>query len=896
MIGSTGADCHLQFYYHMGGTNVGSLQVLRLVGDGNSTLFTLSGVQGDEWKQGNVYIGAGQGYQILIQATRGSNYQGDECIDDVKFIDCAPPVLTGEPCQPSEFRCANTYCIDSNKVCNFVDECMDHSDEDQCDVQVGRCDFELDSCSWQQETGDEFDWSLFSGTTASIGTGPDTDHTIRSNKGHYVFIETSYPQKPADRARLASPTIKGTSSSSNCRITFWYHMYGIDIGSLAVLIRTSYEDDSNLEVVRNITGEQGNFWWQFSEVIDSGGKDFKIVLEGMVGSSYRGDIAIDDIIFSKECIAGGKLPGEDDASKPPHESCDDNPSQFKCDTGDKCFDSWERCNFKSECSDASDEKDCGKSCDFESGQCGWTNSVGDSFNWTRGHGPSWTTYTGPNTDHTYNTTKGHFMVLPTNTSYTYTGYKAHLQTLPFQRSGENCEMTFWYHMYGLYIGSLNVYIKYANHQSTKIWSMVGEQGNSWMEATIDIGQQEEFSILLEGVRGSSIYGDIGIDDIQFSNCGDSTFARPCEDGTEFKCVNDGSCIPLERYCDYRQDCGDMSDEKQCVVKPGDCHFDDSNLLCDWIQYEDDDIDWVVAKTTPNDNTGPNHDHTTVNTTGNSQFLYVDSVKGSLSDIARISTPKSAIFPASKGVCVLRFWYHMYAVNENGVGGLRVYTESDVTTEQRALYWHVYGNQGNQWNYAKVTIGNPHPFKVVFEAIMGDSMSSDIAIDDVTFTASCYNPGNSTYPVPGSCPRNQFYCVGDSICIPNSWVNDGNIDCPTNCYDEDKYRFKCDSLQPQIGDKGTNVGVIAGGVVGGLIVAALIITLFIVFIKCRNKKGGASFQFNFGFGSKDDDKVRMSDLPDLDMPPQTGEEAYSIDNPVYSGKGSFDLPKSHDIEA
>lgn len=49
----------------------------------------------------------------------------------------------------------------------------------------GRCSFEHGICqSWFNDITDDFDWKLSSGSTASKGTGPVTDHTTRSRQGN----------------------------------------------------------------------------------------------------------------------------------------------------------------------------------------------------------------------------------------------------------------------------------------------------------------------------------------------------------------------------------------------------------------------------------------------------------------------------------------------------------------------------------------------------------------------------------------------------------------------------------------------------------------------------------------------------------------------------------------
>ena len=54
--------------------------------------------------------------------------------------------------------------------------------------------------------------------------------------GTYIYIETSDPQQPGDKAAILSPRIQKTSS--RCFMSFWYHMTGSHIGSLEVRIKS----------------------------------------------------------------------------------------------------------------------------------------------------------------------------------------------------------------------------------------------------------------------------------------------------------------------------------------------------------------------------------------------------------------------------------------------------------------------------------------------------------------------------------------------------------------------------------------------------------------------------------------------------------------------------------
>ena len=51
-----------------------------------------------------------------------------------------------------------------------------------------------------------------------------------------------------------------------------------------------------------------------------------------------------------------------------------------------------------------------------------------------------------------------------------------------------------------------------------VWNKTGEQGNSWIKGTVDIGGHANFRIVFEGVRGDGYQGDIAIDDISFTDC------------------------------------------------------------------------------------------------------------------------------------------------------------------------------------------------------------------------------------------------------------------------------------------------------------------------------------------------------------------------------------------
>ncbi len=100
------------------------------------------------------------------------------------------------------------------------------------------CDFECNcTCNWKHDETLNFKWIIAKGSTSSLSTGPDGDHTTGSRLGHFLHIETSLPSKFNDTARLISPDLV-VSNVEQC-FRFYYHMYGSDVYRLNVYARIS---------------------------------------------------------------------------------------------------------------------------------------------------------------------------------------------------------------------------------------------------------------------------------------------------------------------------------------------------------------------------------------------------------------------------------------------------------------------------------------------------------------------------------------------------------------------------------------------------------------------------------------------------------------------------------
>ncbi|XP_067052699.1 deleted in malignant brain tumors 1 protein-like isoform X2 [Acropora muricata] len=159
------------------------------------------------------------------------------------------------------------------------------------------CDFEQGFCQWFHLVDDEFDWTRNNGSTPSSGTGPSADHTKGTKDGHYVYIETSLPRAQHQKARLVSPTLAPVQPNTTCKMDIYVHMKGRHIGEFNI-----YQAPVIGFAVRklSIAGALGNNWVKQEIQFDSK-VEFQIIIEGVRGTSYQGDIAIDDISFTAGC-------------------------------------------------------------------------------------------------------------------------------------------------------------------------------------------------------------------------------------------------------------------------------------------------------------------------------------------------------------------------------------------------------------------------------------------------------------------------------------------------------------------------------------------------------------------------------------------------------------------
>ncbi len=149
------------------------------------------------------------------------------------------------------------------------------------------------NAGWTQVSGDDGDWVRDSGGTPSNNTGPSSG----ANGNFYMFLEASSNGSAGEVGANATAILESTcfdlSSVSSASFSFSNHMYGTNVGSLAVQASTNGSTWTN---IWSDSGNQGNQWNDVSVNLSAyvgGSVSFRIV--GTTGNGWSSDIAVDNI-------------------------------------------------------------------------------------------------------------------------------------------------------------------------------------------------------------------------------------------------------------------------------------------------------------------------------------------------------------------------------------------------------------------------------------------------------------------------------------------------------------------------------------------------------------------------------------------------------------------------
>lgn len=125
----------------------------------------------------------------------------------------------------------------------------------------------------------------------------------RATAGGYAFIDSSFPRRPGDVAKLVSSSFPATTTDVPMCMHFWFHMFGSGIGYLKVFLQHLRSSRDKPQEIWGLSGNAGNAWFM-SQITISSLDEFQLIFEASVGNTGMGDIAIDDISYAQGACPG----------------------------------------------------------------------------------------------------------------------------------------------------------------------------------------------------------------------------------------------------------------------------------------------------------------------------------------------------------------------------------------------------------------------------------------------------------------------------------------------------------------------------------------------------------------------------------------------------------------
>ncbi len=344
-----------EFWYHMYGQTMGSLQV-NVYEPATATLHAdvitpISGDQGDVWNSASIDLSSYTGeFQVEFIGTTGSDYYSDISIDDVGIYDNTTAPGCSNAAIPADMSVdvletgtlmwggaqgATDYKISlgtDNPPTNIVDHfdvgaalSYDYSglsfgttyywmvtpynvngDATACPVWSFTTradpiisafpyseDFETGAIpmNWIDDPTNMDPWS-YGTSTSSTATGPQSgDHT--TGAGYFMYTEASGNNNQLFKMKTNPFNVSGLSAPT---FEFWYHMYGQTMGTLQVNVIDIVTGTVTADVIQPISGDQGDVWYNVTvDLTPYNANPFMIEFVGTTGSDFYSDICIDDL-------------------------------------------------------------------------------------------------------------------------------------------------------------------------------------------------------------------------------------------------------------------------------------------------------------------------------------------------------------------------------------------------------------------------------------------------------------------------------------------------------------------------------------------------------------------------------------------------------------------------
>lgn len=365
----------LGFWYHMYGSNMGTLRVDIIANGVRTAVDSIVGQQQtaetDPWLERIVSLTAytGQTIQVVFVGTKGNGFRSDMAVDDVSFFDpladdvgasntsvvygCSNaatatvsfevtnlgiqpasgvmasftvdggpastpemipgPIASGATVSYTFTATADVSATGAHQIIAGVAYTADLDNSNNIDtLDITNSlsyiaapfleDFETASsgspgtvpAGWERTTPNtSAGWYVETdGTNNSSGTGPLDDHTPGGNI--YLYTETSSGSQ-GDTYTLTSPCID-LSALTAPRVSFWYHMFGDDMGTMRVdALVGGVATPLDSIVGQQQTAETDPWQERIIDLAAYTGQTIQLVWTGNREGGIEGDMALDDI-------------------------------------------------------------------------------------------------------------------------------------------------------------------------------------------------------------------------------------------------------------------------------------------------------------------------------------------------------------------------------------------------------------------------------------------------------------------------------------------------------------------------------------------------------------------------------------------------------------------------
>ena len=522
------------------------------------------------------------------------------------------------------------------------------------------CNFEDHlMCNWQQAPEAPNDWDLRKGGSWP-SYAPRYDHTYQTEYGSFLYsgVDLSPGNNASfDLVRLLSPEYQLHSSTTSGCLQMWIYSHtSHPLYFLLSLIPTNNGVDlkNQKKQLFSMQYSDSGTWRRLSTPMEYSGT-FRIAIEASGDFKY-GAISVDDVDVNV----------------------------------------WRSCEVPA-------------SCNFDDDQCGWQNKASNDYDWTQHRGPTETPGTGPSVDHTSGTAAGGYMYLRSDNNILQSQSVFESEFLsPFKYNENDAKacFRFYYHMYGHGMGGLKVEL--ANNNKV-YWSIMGDQGNEWHRALVDIDviPLEPIIIRLRGIIGTNGQSDIAVDDTVLLPGTCSQYNETILPHLHFNCSRprpDGEqTISVTQVCDFIVDCPDGEDELDCGFS---CDFDSAPESCAWAplfdKYSDQMWKWGKGSDNETNNFGPDRDHTTNSTDGGYQYIAINptGTKNEHGDLFLHLRPTAEN-------CRLAFYYQITPPDQSSTSGGHIDIGIALGTSRIEMVRYSETTMGDDWKYVNYTVGRIH---------------------------------------------------------------------------------------------------------------------------------------------------------------------------------------------